>query len=122
MDARQSLLLKTLVQMAWADRKLVDTERELLQKMLTHLGATPEEIEDFETLPEEVDLDQLVSTLPGPAERREAMRLLLQIAFADDALTFEEFDLVDRLAGALGLSEDELEELRQEALKSPPGA
>lgn len=117
MDSRQSLLVKTLVQMAWADQKLDEAERQMLARVLTHLGATPAEIESLQAEPENVDLEQLAATLPGLPERREAMRLLLKVAFVDDALTFEEFDLVGRLAEALGLTDEQMEQLRQEALK-----
>lgn len=116
MDARQALLLKTLVQMAWADQKLVDAEKALLSRVLGELGATPEEIVSLESAPEAVNLEQLAQTLPGQAERLEAMRLLLKVAFVDDTLTFEEFDLVGRLAQALGIDEEQLEALRQQAL------
>ncbi len=116
MDSRQALLLKTLVQMAWADQKLVDAEKALLSRVLSELGATPEEVESLEAAPEAVDLEQLAQTLPGQAERLEAMRLLLKVAFVDETLTFEEFDLVGRLARVLGIDDEQLEELRQQAL------
>ena len=116
MDAHQSLLLKTLVQMAWADNKLVDEERAFLERALAELGATPAEIAELAEQREPVDLHALAATLPGVPERLEAMHLLMKVAFADDALTFEEFDLVDRLAAVLGLTDDQLEQLRQSAL------
>jgi uncharacterized tellurite resistance protein B-like protein len=116
MDARQALLLKTLVQMAWADKKLVDAERVLLNRVLSELGATPEEIEAFEAAPEEIDYAQLAQTLPGMPERLEAMRLLMKVAFVDNTLSFEEYDLVGRLAEALGIDDAQLERLRQQAL------
>ena len=118
MEPRQALLLKTLVQMAWADHKLVDEERAFLGRALAALGATGAEIDELESRREAVDLQALATTLPGLPERLEAMRLLLRVAFADEALTFEEFDLIDRLANALGLDDAQLEQLRQEALAS----
>lgn len=116
MDSRQALLLKTLVQMAWADKKLVDSERLLLRKVLAELGATPEEAEALEASPEPVDYAQLAQTLPGLPEKLEAMRLLMKVAFVDNTLSFEEFELVGRLAGVLGLDDNQLEKLRQQAL------
>ena len=116
MAEKKQEIARALVQLAWADGQLTPEETELLAKYLKQLGydeATAAQAWLTENQP--VDYAGLRQALPDLAERIEVMRELINLSCADDALTFDEFDLVDKMAQALEISEEQMEALRVEA-------
>ena len=56
----------------------------------------------------------LIAQMPGAQAREDVMRDVLRMCFSDGVLEFEEFDLIERVAGQLGLNEETLERIRTE--------
>jgi len=63
-----------------------------------------------------VPLDELelARAVAGPEKRREVVRLCLRMALADLELAPQELSLIQRVARALAISDDELDELAGE--------
>lgn len=116
MEATQKEIVKSLVQMAWADGEIAPEEKTFLTQVLLTLGCTKEEIDTLN--PAEIDMSPpaLESVLVDRDSRRNTMRALLAMSFVDGTLSFSEFDYIQKIAKMLQLSDDDLEELRVEAL------
>lgn len=116
MDARQQEVVKSLIQMAWADGELSGSETRVLQQVLEKMGATPQEIAglDDAMAGHPGPLAELDKVLPERQSRMEAMRSIMEMSFADGALSFKEFTYMERMANRLGLSDEDLEALRSE--------
>lgn len=109
-------LLEALFAVAWSDGRLRDDERRYLSGALDHgefdidvvrtargwLDAPPSDPPDFDALSAKVDV--------AVAVLREAMRL----AAADDTVQFEELQILERLRGALGISQDTFHAIQRE--------
>ena len=102
-----------LIAAAWIDGRMDPAEARLLEQILGRSGASAESVAAALAGPAP-DLGTLLEKIPQGQPRREVMAEVLRMCFADDVLELEEFDLIDRVARQLGLSEDELETLRQE--------
>ena len=117
-DKKQEIA-HALVQLAWADGELTPQEAELLAKYLRRFGFDEEEARQaWLTSNEPVNYESLRSLMPEEAERNELMRELLAISLTDEMLTFSEFDLIEKMAKALGISDETMEKLRIDA--NPP--
>src|SRR5271168_4001550 len=102
MTDKKHEVARALVQLAWADDELTPAEAELLSQYLKKLGFDEEAARQaWLTETEPVDYDSLRKLIPGHEERMELMRDLLTISFSDDHLSFDEFDLLDKMAQAL---------------------
>ena len=109
-----------LVQLAWADNELTPAESELLATYLRKIGFDEEEARQaWLTSNEPVNYESLRSLMPDAGEREELVRELLTISFTDEALTFSEFDLIEKMATALEISDETMERLRAEASSKP---
>lgn len=109
LTSNQQLLLAT----AWVDNHLAEAEADMLRQVLNHQGVAPDDIEAaLKVKPPSVS--ELISKLPGGQPREEVMRDVLQMCFSDGILEFEEFDLIERVAGQLGLNEETLERIRSQ--------
>jgi len=107
--------VKALLQIAWADGQIEPTEKQLLLNIMERLGVSPAEAEvALRKPPGEIDLKALASTLPSKEDRLSLMRLLMEVSFADDVLTVDEYLILERAEQALGITEEEAEQLRQE--------
>ncbi len=116
---RRREIIKSLAQVAWADGELVEAEKKLLADILIKIGCKPEEIKKIENNPVKstTALAQLDKVLPTHVERRSALRDLITLAFCDGECCFHEFLYIERMAHKLGVSSQELEELRDQALQ-----
>jgi uncharacterized tellurite resistance protein B-like protein len=113
-------IARALVQLAWADNQLTPEESDLLNTFLRELGFPPDEASQaWLTEDQPPDYAALHRLLPDQAERRELVRKILALSLSDDAISFEELDLVERAARALEISDDELAELRREVTSTP---
>ncbi len=114
MDERQKEVIKGLVKMAWADGEVSEAEQTMLTSILLRMGCSEEEVEGLgEEPPEDPRLDEV---LPDKESRISTMRALITMSFVDGVLSFAEFDYIQAAAEQLGVTDDELEQLRQEAL------
>ncbi len=109
LNASQQLLIAT----AWVDGRLDPAEARLLEQLLGRTGFSNDDLQRA-LAPPGPALDDLLKSIPEGRPRREVMSEVLRMCFADDVLELEEFDLIDRVARQLGLSQEELESLRQE--------
>ena len=119
MDNQNRVIMKTLAEMAWADGKVTEEEKALLFSVCLQMGATPEEAEELKEAlgqPSQTSEGDLKEALPDKASRLNVMRILMTMSFIDGALDFAEFDVIAGKAKELGLTADELETLRREAL------
>ena len=119
MDNQNRVIMKTLAEMAWADGKVTEEEKALLFSVCLQMGATPEEAEELKEAlgqPSQTSEGDLKEALPDKASRLNVMRILMTMSFIDGALDFAEFDVIEGKAKELGLTADELEPLRREAL------
>ena len=109
LNANQQLLLAT----AWVDNNLDANEAELIRQILGNQGIAAADIESaLKTQPPSTS--SLISQMPGAQAREDVMRDVLRMCFSDGVLEFEEFDLIERVAGQLGLNEETLERIRTE--------
>ncbi len=109
LNANQQLLLAT----AWVDNNLDPAEADMLRQVLGKQGIAAGDIETaLKTQPPPIA--QLISQMPGGQPREDVMRDVLRMCFSDGVLEFEEFDLIERLAGQLGLNEETLERIRNQ--------
>lgn len=109
LNANQQLLLAT----AWVDNNLDATEADLIRQILGKQGIAEADIESaLKTQPPSTS--SLIAQMPGSQAREEVMRDVLRMCFSDGVLEFEEFDLIERVAGQLGLNEETLERIRTE--------
>lgn len=109
LNANQQLLLAT----ALVDNHLAAAEADLLRQIFSKQGLSNHDIaEALQSRPPA--LASLVSQMPGGQAREDVMRDVLRMCFSDGILEYEEFDLIERLAGQLGLNEETLERIRNE--------
>lgn len=122
MENRNKVILKTLAEMAWADGKVTDEEKAVLLNFCHQLGASPEESEELKEAlgapSGAADKGELKDALPDKASRLNVMRVLMTMSFIDGALDFAEFDVIESKAQELGITPEELETLRKEALSA----
>lgn len=109
LTANQQLLLAT----AWVDGHLAESEAAMLRQVLANQGVAAADI-DAALKTKAPAVSDLINQLPGGQPREEVMRDVLRMCFSDGILEFEEFDLIERVAGQLGLNEETLERIRGE--------
>ena len=111
--------MKSLAEMAWADGQVTEEEKAMLLNVCLQLGASPEEAEELKEVlgqPTKPQEGELKDVLPDKASRLNVMRIIMTMSFIDGAMDFAEFDVIQNKAKELGLSSEELETLRKEAL------
>ena len=112
-------IVKAMSHLAWADGVLDPREETMLTKFFLKLGLTEEEAKAALLRDSEPpDLQELARAIPGKPGRHKLIRLLMELSFADEALTFDEYHVIEKVTKVLEITEDELEELRQEILGS----
>lgn len=118
MDRQRRLtILRSLLELAHADGRFSDVERDTLAGILSRIGYPAEEvamgIRRLQSKPMTGELKRQLTNADG---RRNFLRDLLTVAFADGVFTAEELDYVEDVAEALEVPRSELERLSQEAL------
>lgn len=109
LNANQQLLVAT----AWVDNHLDRAEADLLRQVLSKQGLSDADIEAA-LKQQPPAISGLISQMPGAQAREDVMRDVLRMCFSDGILEFAEFDLIERVAGQLGLNEETLERIRTE--------
>ena len=117
MTEQDYTLLKTLVALAWADGSLATGELEWIEKVMEQLQVPAEQrqqlLEGAPPLPSESELQE---ALPEGDDRETFLRFLLSVSLEDGETTLDELDLLRDLSSKLGVSGDDLEEMRQSVL------
>jgi uncharacterized tellurite resistance protein B-like protein len=115
MTSDKLCIVRALTHMAWADGTLDEREEAMLRKLYPKLGLTGEETEAALLKSDDApDLEELPKLIPGKAGRYNLMKMFLELSFADDSLTFEEFEIIEKVTEVLEFEQSELERLRQE--------
>ena len=109
LSSTQQLLVAT----AWADGRLDPGEAEFLRRVLANGSVSVEQIESCLHSPT-VNLDEVLAQFSEMQVGEEVMREVLRMCFIDEVLELTELDLIERLAGRLGLDSERLEALRLE--------
>lgn len=112
-EENREALAQLLVSAAWADGELDEQEKKTLQVCFKRLGCTPR-FEDVEVT-EEI-LAAAERALPERLSRIEFLTNLMKVAYADELLAYEEFDLICRVADRLQIPHDQVETIRSQIL------
>ncbi len=112
-EESREALAQLLVSAAWADGELDDQEKKTLQICFTRLGCAPR-FQDVE-ITEEI-LNQAKNALPEKLSRIEFLTNLMKVAYADELLAYEEFDLICRVADKLEIPHHQVETVRSQIL------
>ncbi|MCA9795664.1 MAG: TerB family tellurite resistance protein [Candidatus Eremiobacteraeota bacterium] len=122
MDEQDRLILRSLVQMMWADGEVDERERDLLGRMLVSLGVSDGDLKDVAAMmthPETLDVEALRGHIPELADRLAVVKAMLVMAMADGVLELSETRLMGRLSDVLELSEQQMEEACSDVLAQP---
>jgi hypothetical protein len=102
---------RILLAVAWVDGQAAPAEATFLRRVLANGTVDAQQVESYlQKCP--ITLEQ---ALAGPAatQPEELMQEVLRMCFVDGVLEVEEFDLIDRLARHLGITSDQLEQMRE---------
>lgn len=118
-DSQRDAVINALFLMAWKDGVVLAEEKSCLDRILVKLGVPRKDILTLinERSAQPPGPDELEKVLPDHESRLTAMKMLIAVCFADNDLAMEELDYLYSLAVRLEISADELEVLREEALK-----
>jgi uncharacterized tellurite resistance protein B-like protein len=118
MDEREREIVKSLMQIAWADGRWTPDEEALVGLILARIGLTPGETEQMKSQYSDPNkLAELERYIPDKPKRLNAMRLLLAVAYADLDVPDEEAAYLAKMAAKLDISPQELEDLMQETIR-----
>lgn len=119
MDHSSLQIVKSLVKMAWADGNISPEERSLLTKVLAEAGADPGDVSELDKLLSEGATGEPVSFDASDLDEEKrlgVMRALLIMSFMDGHVSFAEFTQIEKMQKELGISDEQLEVLRGEAI------
>ena len=121
MNAQEREILKSLIQIAWADGNVDDRERDILGKLLAELDLSRKDlIEVGEMMTEAQDLPNLdIILAKGKEEKNDLMRLLLALAMAKGHMNPPEMRYVQAIAHKLDIDREALDKLIAEVRKLP---
>lgn len=118
MEQSEVTLLKGLVKIMWADGEIAEAEREMLGSILVQLGCNHQEIAEIATMMKEPpDLDEIVKCVPDEASRLDVLKVVSAMALADRKMAAGECQLLDKLAAKLGVSDSQLQQVKEETAK-----
>jgi hypothetical protein len=106
-------LVKALGFIAWTDERIVPEEKELLGTVMDALAIPADRREELCRSLHEAPptLDSIADSFTDPTERRFAIAQAILMAQVDGDITPDEKRDIGRLAGALGIPNDELQML-----------
>ena len=121
MKTKHREIIKSLIQIVWADGNVDERERELLGRMLVELDLSHKEISEVAKIMMEAsdapDLDAILAE--GDESARDLMKVLLALAMTKGELGAPELRYVQAIAHKLQLDKEELEQLKKEVRKLP---
>lgn len=114
-------IVQALSHLAWADGKLDPREEQMLRQVFGRFGLGEAETQAA-LAPQQgkPNFKTLATLIPSPAGRKKLVKMLLELSFADDLLTFEEYRMIEKVSKQLAVSDDDLEELRSQIVASQP--
>jgi uncharacterized membrane protein YebE (DUF533 family) len=122
MDEQAREIVKALVEMAWADGQVSPEESALLIKCLQEAGAAEQDVEELTRLLAQPGGENVVSAANidvaslDEEKRLGVMRALMIMSFMDGHVSFAEYARIEQMQAKLGISAEQLEVLRSEAV------
>lgn len=117
MNEQSRAIIQALANMAWADGQVSPEESALILKAVAAAGTPADEVEE---------LASLLASAPAPVDLRAAdldeegrlgvMRALLIMSFMDGHVSFAEYAQIESMQRELGISQEQLDTLRAEAV------
>lgn len=121
MNAQEREILKSLVQIVWADGTIDEREREMLGRLLAELDLSRKDIIEVGTMMTEAtdlpDLDVILAR--GKEEKDDLMKLLLALAMDRGHLNPPEMRYVQAIATKLQIDKESLDGLIAQVRKLP---
>ncbi len=121
MDARQREIIRALAQLAWADGEVTPEETELISQFADKLGLSLidkiSQLDSGLAAPDDAPVD-LEAVLPDYQSRKDAMQMLVTLCFAGGQVKDSEMKYLGEIAVKLEISAQDLEEMRQNAVKA----
>ena len=121
MNAQQREVLKSLVQIVWADGTIDDREREMMGRLLAELELSRKDIIEVGAMMTEAtdlpDLDVILAR--GQEEKDDLMKLLLALAMDKGHLNPPEMRYVQAIATKLEIDKEALDALIAQVRKLP---
>ncbi len=105
-------VLTAVAYVASSDRRVLDDERAEYERILTELGVPEGERGPLRGLLDTAPtLEAVVAGLKEAGDRREAVRLSLQLAHADGRYGAVEAERLEQMAAALGVAKQDIDAL-----------
>lgn len=121
MKAHEREILKSLIQLVWADGTVDDRERGILGRMLAELELSPKDIQEVGQMmtaaPDQPDLQVILQK--DQAEKSELMKLMLAFAMVKGHLNPPEMRYLYAMGSKLGIEREEFDELVASVRKLP---
>lgn len=120
MDENKRDFLRALLQLAWADDELTESEQETMADILVRMGYDPDEVEQEEVADVDASVERLKDSLKEKWARQQVLRDLVKVAFADHDLSLQEFAYLEKVAAQLDLGKKDLLELVESEIRRRP--
>ena len=121
MKIQEREILKSLIQLVWADGNVDDRERLILGRMMSELDLSIKDIQEVGQMmteePEPPNLEVILQK--DKAEKSELMKLMLAFAMVKGHLNPPEMRYVQAMAAKLGIEREDLDELINSVRKLP---
>ncbi|MDH5560351.1 MAG: TerB family tellurite resistance protein [Deltaproteobacteria bacterium] len=111
------IILKASVKMAQQDAKLVESEKNLLHKIMELGKIDPMDISDFNE-PIKEDIAELSKHLSSDKAKKLFLLTVATVALADETIEKQEMDFLTRLTKSLGVGRVKIEALTYDQCKS----
>ena len=116
-------LVKALFQMVWADDIVSPEEVEALTSILRQLGFSLSEViclldKNLSEPPDDRSPVQIEELFPSREDQKMALQALMTICFSTGSIDPEQVGYIEGLVMRMGLSAQELEELRKQATEA----
>jgi uncharacterized tellurite resistance protein B-like protein len=108
MDQTKLIIIRAARDMARSDGRLHRNERKILRLIATAEQLSPEEKAALVSTSQPVNVAELKTLLPDPADRLRLFELNVLVGLADGVESPEEMDRLRAIRGSLGLNEPEV--------------
>ncbi|EYF08993.1 DUF533 domain-containing protein [Chondromyces apiculatus] len=116
MKTQDLAILKSLVSVAWADGEYHDSEREMVEALISAFEANETEAQFIrEYASEQKTLDDIPLDDLSEADRRLLLQHAVYLTFVDKEQHEAEKKFLEALSTHLGLAEDEARQIREAA-------
>lgn len=115
MDQEKRSVLNCLFRLAWADGDFGAEEKSVLDRLMSRMGLSRSEImNEINAHSQGPPEDDGGLNITDPESKREAMKMILMVCFADQQIPEGEVEFIAPLALRLGFTAAQLQELRGE--------